>query len=377
MEVEKVLHMNGGEDQASYSNNSLVQKLVILKVRAILEDSIKNIVCYNSGFPQCITLAELGCSSGPNALLPIYEMAEIVDKLSHDIELNNIQKPINVQVFLNDLVGNDFNNVFKLLPSFYKEIEKKRCQVSCFVATMPGSFYGRIFPQHCVHLVHSSYSLHWLSQVPKGLVSESGIPLNKGNIYIAKISPPSVHLAYLNQFQKDFTNFLSMRSEEIVDFGSLVLTFICKNDEDDGCDFWELLGITMNDMVIEGLIEEAKLDMFNLPLYAPSIKEIKQIIEKEGSFKILQLETFKLKWDSNMANHGTEKGEAILFDDKNRAAYVAGNMRAVQEPILVDHFGEEIMNDLFERFGKKAIEYMENYGKGIINNVVLSFSKMN
>ncbi|KAM3327083.1 hypothetical protein P3S67_002209 [Capsicum chacoense] len=162
----------------------------------------------------------------------------------------------------------------------------------------------------------------------------------------------------------------------MVDFGSLVLTFICKNDEDDGCDFWELLGITMNDMVIEGMIEETKLDNFNLPLYAPSIKEIKQIIENEGSFKILQLETFKLKWDSSMANHG-EKEEKILFDQKSRAVYVAGNMRAVQEPILVDHFGEEIMDDLFERFGAKAIEYMENCGKGIINNVVFSLGKMN
>ncbi|MCD7453246.1 hypothetical protein HAX54_020286 [Datura stramonium] len=295
-------------------------------------------------------------------------MVEIVDKLNHDDQLNNIQNPLNVQVFLNDLVGNDFNNVFKLLPSFYQQLEKRKGQISCFVAAMPGSFHGRLFPNHCVHLVHSSYSLHWLSQVPKGLVTDSGLPLNKGNIYIAKTSPPSVHEAYLAQFQKDFTNFLSLRSEEIADCGSLVLTFICKNDEGDGCDFWEMLGITMNEMVIEGLIEEAKLDKFNLPLYAPSIREIKQIIEKEGSFKILQLETFKLKWDSNMANHGEK-------EEKSRATYVAGNMRAVQEPILVDHFGEQIMDDLFERFGKNAIEYMNNYGKGIINNIVFSLSK--
>ncbi|XP_009596411.1 probable caffeine synthase MTL3 isoform X1 [Nicotiana tomentosiformis] len=369
MEVEQVLHMNRGEDQTSYSNNSLLQKLVILKVRAILEKVIQRI-CH-LGFPECITLAELGCSSGPNAILPIAEMAEIVDKLSQEL---NIQKPLNIQVFLNDLVGNDFNTVFKLLPSFYKQIQRKRGLASCFIGAMPGSFYSRLFPQHSVHLVHSSYSLHWLSQVPKGLVTESGFPLNKGNIYIAKTSPPSVHEAYLTQFQKDFTNFLSMRTEEMVSCGSLVLTFICKSDENDGCDFWELLGITLNDMVIEGLVEEAKLDKFNLPLYAPSTKELKQIIEKEGSFKLLHLETFKLKWDSNMASD-SEK-EAILFDEKSKAKYIAGNMRAVQESILVEHFGEEIMDDLFKRYGKKAIEYMKN-GKGNINNVVMSLVKRN
>lgn len=127
-------------------------------------------------------------------------------------------------------------------------------------------------------------------------------------------------------------------------------------------------------LLTQGLVEEAKLDKFNLPLYAPSTKELKQIIEKEGSFKLLQLETFKLKWDSNMDDN-SEK-EATIFDEKSKAKYIAGNMRAVQEPILVEHFGEEIMDDLFERYGKKAIEYMKN-GKGNINNVVMSLVKRN
>ncbi|CDP16806.1 unnamed protein product [Coffea canephora] len=66
-----------------------------------------------------------------------------------------------------------------------------------------------------MHFIHSSYSLHWLSQVPRGLVTEEGLPLNKGNIYIGKTSPKSVHDAYLDQFERDFTNFLSARADEI------------------------------------------------------------------------------------------------------------------------------------------------------------------
>ncbi|MFS7915555.1 putative methyltransferase [Helianthus anomalus] len=78
------------------------------------------------------------------------------------------------QVCLNDLFGNDFNNVFKLLPNFYKTLRKcKGEQIGpCFVSVVPGSFYGRFFPDESLHLIHSSYSVHWLSQ---GLVRESDI----------------------------------------------------------------------------------------------------------------------------------------------------------------------------------------------------------
>ena len=34
-----------------------------------------------------------------------------------------------------------------------------------FVAGVPGSFYGRLFPRNSLHFAHSSYCLMWLSQV--------------------------------------------------------------------------------------------------------------------------------------------------------------------------------------------------------------------
>ena len=64
-------------------------------------------------------------------------------------------------------MSNDFNFIFKLLPSFYQKLEESygRGSRSCFIAAMPGSFYGRLFPDNSMHFIHSSYSLHWLSQV--------------------------------------------------------------------------------------------------------------------------------------------------------------------------------------------------------------------
>jgi salicylate 1-O-methyltransferase len=118
----------------------------------------------------------------------------------------------------------------------------------------------------------------------------------------------------------------------------------------------------------QGSIEEEKLATFNLPLYAPSTEELKQIIDNEDSFKLKHIETFKLPWDANYRATGDSRNQ------ETREEYLGMYMRAIFEPVLASHFGESIMNDLFLRHGKKASEYMRS-GKGTINSVVISLVK--
>ncbi|CBI17478.3 unnamed protein product, partial [Vitis vinifera] len=110
------------------------------------------------------------------------------------------------QVFLNDLPGNDFNNIFSLLPDFYEKLTKEEDGTlgNCFITGVPGSFYSRIFPSRSLDFVHSSCSVHWLSQAPAGLEK------NKGHVHIANGSPPTVIEAYTNQFQRDFSLFFRL-----------------------------------------------------------------------------------------------------------------------------------------------------------------------
>ena len=111
---------------------------------------------------ECIIVGDLGCASGPNTLASVKEIIELIDSESRKM---NYGLPY-IQVFLNDLESNDFNSIFKSLPLFYDNLEKYgRQSGSCFIAAMPGSFYGRLFPDHSIHFIHSSFSLHWLSQV--------------------------------------------------------------------------------------------------------------------------------------------------------------------------------------------------------------------
>ncbi|KAI9165290.1 hypothetical protein LWI28_011124 [Acer negundo] len=166
------------------------------------------------------------------------------------------------------------DTIFKSLPTFYENLEKDKGEQfgPCFVSGMPGSFYERLFPSRSLHFIHSSYSLHWLSNVPGNLEN------NKANIYMAKSSPPNVYKAYLEQFQRDFSSFLSLRSEEIISKGRMVLTFIGRSITDpsskDCCYIWELLTKSFLELVDEGLVEATKVDSFNLPYYTPCEEEL-------------------------------------------------------------------------------------------------------
>ncbi|KAF4371093.1 hypothetical protein F8388_020820 [Cannabis sativa] len=95
MEVEQVLHMNAGVGKSSYAKNS---------------------------FLQCLRIADLGCSSGPNTLTAVSNIFDIIEASSQSF---NINSPT-FQVFLNDLPGNDFNAVFRSLSSFYEKLKKEK-----------------------------------------------------------------------------------------------------------------------------------------------------------------------------------------------------------------------------------------------------------
>ncbi|MBA0688318.1 hypothetical protein Goari_006118 [Gossypium aridum] len=245
MEVVQVLHMNGGVGETSYANNSFVQQKVITMTKPITEDAITKLYC--STYPEEIAIADLGCSSGPNTFFVVSELIKVVDSARRKIS----QKSPEYQVFLNDLPGNDFNTIFRSLSIFRNKLREQLGPGigPCFFTGVPGSFYGRLFRKNSLHFVHSSYSLQWLSQVPQGLES------NKGNIYMASTSPPNVLKAYYEQFQQDFSLFLKCRSEELVDGGRMVLTFLGRRTDDPSskecCYIWELLAMALNDMVLE------------------------------------------------------------------------------------------------------------------------------
>ncbi|KAM5548628.1 hypothetical protein ABKV19_000180 [Rosa sericea] len=148
----------------------------------------------------------------------------------------------------------------------------------------------------------------------------------------------------------------------------MVLTTMGSINSKDPLCIWEFVGLKLHDMVLDGLIEEEKLDTFNLPYYAPTTDEVKEVIEAEGSFTLQNLEVFRNDWDSyiKQANCG--------FDKNAWAAVLSTDIRAVGEPILASQFGEEAMDDLFRRFEEDVLDHMEKEKYQFIN-LVISLTK--
>ncbi|KAK5823819.1 probable jasmonic acid carboxyl methyltransferase 2 [Gossypium arboreum] len=345
----QVLHMNKGNGDTSYAKNSTVQSKIISVGKPIMKEAVLEMLCNN--VIESMGIADLGCSSGPNSLSVISEIMDTVEAANRLLGRRMVSE---FRVFLNDLYSNDFNNIFMSLPAFYDRLKEEKgleCE-SCFILGAPGSFYGRLFPTNSLHFVHSSSSLHWLSQVPAGLESNDLKRLNKGKLYISKSSPQSVVDAYLLQFRNDFSLFIKSRSRELVAGGRMVLSFMGRSSTDptteNSCYQWELLAQAIMSLAREGRIEEEKLDSFNAPYYAPCTEEIKDEIEKEGSFTIDRLEAFEIDWDGGaVTDIHTPHGKLSV------GRRVAKAIRAVVESMLESHFRIEpdVMDDLFIRYG--------------------------
>ncbi|XP_073288558.1 benzoate carboxyl methyltransferase-like [Primulina huaijiensis] len=342
MEFKKIIGMNAGDERTSYANNSGLQRVVVSKTWPILDETLEDMI-EKERFPECcFKMVDLGCASGPNTLLVISHIMDIFQDLSVRFQ--------EIQIFLNDLPDNDFNNLFKLVQSFYDEkaIERSRC---CIYG-LPGSFYGRLFPDRSLHFAYSSYSVHWLSQVPEGLDKH-----NKENIYMATTSPREVLEAYGKQFRRDFSKFLSLRGEEMVSGGRMVLSFIGRTVEDpssmDDNAYFTMLAETLHEMVAEGIIRKDDLHSFNVPVYTPFQQEAEAIIINEGSFELFKKDVFRVRWDAHGNTHGP------FFDEKESANLVANCIRALSEPMLASHFGSCIKcDDVFERYARKVAAHM-------------------
>jgi len=107
-----------------------------------------------------------------------------------------------------------------------------------------------------------------------------------------------------------------------------------------------------------------------LPLYHPTIDEVKQVIETEGSFTLQTLKTFKIGWDANLQEDIVD----YVVDSKMRGEFIAKYHRACFESLLIGEFGENIMDDLFSRFAKLIAQFIEIKSPDFFN-IVLFMTK--
>uniref|UniRef100_I1Q148 Uncharacterized protein n=1 Tax=Oryza glaberrima TaxID=4538 RepID=I1Q148_ORYGL len=299
----------------------------LVATKPMIQKAIQEL--YSAVLPKTMLVADMGCSSGPNTLNFIFEVIKATSEYCQRIEQ------------LDNWVAKDQNREAAILPKYY-------------VVGLPRSYYTRVFPDKSVHLFHSSYSLHWRSQMFQE--SNNGEFLNEGNIYIAKTTPKSVIKLYQELFYDDFSKFLELRYQELVSGGQMVLSFLARKKDDlyDGnlSVLYGLISQALQSLVMEGLVEKEKLDSFNIPNYEPSIHEVKTVVISSKLFTINKIHVFESNWDPY--DDSSDQGQAININPIKSGLNVAKCIRAVLEPLIASHFGESILDVLFSRFAHYA-----------------------
>lgn len=108
---------------------------------------------------------------------------------------------------------------------------------------------------------------------------------------------------------------------------------------------------------LKGIIEEQKIDAFNAPYYSASYEELKMAIEREGSFSIDRLDISAIDWEGGSISEESYNQVRSRPDALASGRRVANTIRAVVEPMLEPTFGENVMDELFERYAKIVGEY--------------------
>nr|XP_023899479.1 probable S-adenosylmethionine-dependent methyltransferase At5g37990 [Quercus suber]POE51927.1 putative s-adenosylmethionine-dependent methyltransferase at5g37990 [Quercus suber] len=325
--------MNGGEGPDSYVQNSTYQRGIVEAAIEKINEAIANHFDINalSISPNPICIADLGCSTGPNTFRAMQNIVEAI-KLKYISKGGNSKIPDFI-VFFNDQVSNDFNTLFKSLPP----------NRQYFVAGVPGSFHGVLFPKASLHFIHSSSAVHWLSNIPMDVMDEGSPAWNKGRIFYTN-APKEVKDAYATQFAKDMESILFARAQKLLSGGLLALFLsgipdvMSNSDSHTGIEI-DMIGSCLMDMAKVGLVNEAKVDTFNFPLYFPTPKELKALVERSEYFSFERMAILK-----------NQKKHVTLQSPSMRALF----LRAPFEGLLEKQFGNEIMDELFDRYTEKV-----------------------
>ncbi|CAM6033263.1 unnamed protein product [Sphagnum compactum] len=358
--------MVGGDGEFSYQRMGVLQASSIKTLEPLMAEAVKQMSLPKQG---PLHIADFGCSTGRNSISYVNFIVKcIIDKYLDASENNgHVTCMPEMLVSFMDLPGNDFNNLVQLLASEAKNAKDLAGSVNganvgrarnYFSAMMGGSFYNRLLPKESMHFVISTFSLHWMSQIPATVTDKSSPLYNKGRPWILG-GNPTIAREFAQQSMLDLDNFLDSRAAEMVPGGILFASFVGRHDAANPenqvnpewyhrCVFGTDFENAWNDLIDDGVITTETRDTFNLPTYARSKEEVEASIIKCGAFDIQYLQS---PVDDNLCPD--DELMHMLQFPKSFATFVSAWVRAITGPSIEAHLGRHNTDEFFIRYHRR------------------------
>ncbi|CAK9194471.1 unnamed protein product [Sphagnum troendelagicum] len=367
MKLEKMISMVGGDGEFSYQRMGVIQANGIRRLEPLMAEAVKQISLPEQG---PLRIADFGCSTGRNSINYMNFIVKCVADRYVDTAGENkghVTCMPEMLVSFIDLPGNDFNNLIQLLASEATNAKDLAGSVtgadvgrasSYFSAITAGSFYNRLLPKESIHFAISTFSLHWLSQIPATVTNPSSPLYNKGRCWILG-SHPTIAREFAHQSMLDLDNFLDSRAAEMAPGGIVFAYFVsrqdpvnpenqvnpeCRHRHTAGHDFEN----AWNDLIHDGVITAETRDTFNFPLYCRSKEEVEASVIKCGAFDVQYLQSLD---DENLCPE--DELMHMLQFPQSFATFFSAWVRAGLAPMMEAHMGQHNTDEFFIRYQRR------------------------
>ncbi|MCV0424020.1 MAG: class I SAM-dependent methyltransferase [Roseibium sp.] len=248
--------MTGG---GFYDANSATQWNAIEAVLPILDDAITSLQLRD---PDCVRLADFGCSEGRNS---IAVMSRALRSLLPKTDLS-------VQTIHSDLPTNDFSKLIaNLRPDGQSVYDSNRV----YSSVVGGSMYDQLLPERSLHLATTFNAIGFLSRRPvnrlPGYIFPNGPSTVRANGYVSDDD----RSAFALQARRDVECYLEVRARELVPGGKLLVQVFGSTDQARTCDgIYDLLNDAVLSFVDKDEISRESYDRYYQPVYMRHLDEL-------------------------------------------------------------------------------------------------------
>lgn len=286
-----------------YDRNSRIQSEGLRSGVALLRQAADRVALPEPA--QSIVIADYGCSTGHNSLLPISTAIDVLRGRSDQ----------QIMVVHTDLPDDDFSTLFHTLAddpdtyTFHRDVYPMA--IGC-------SFYQQLLPADSVSLGWSSWSVAWLSATP------AAIP---DHVHAGRSADSAVRAAYARQSARDWEDFLAARGAELRPGARLVLVVSAADAE--GNAGYELMfdaaWASLSGFVSDGLIAPEEAAAMVMPHFGRNDADLAAPFGATGTFAGLVIEHLELlDGVDGFYREYLSNGDAAAFGAGWAGIYAAG-----------------------------------------------------